>query len=439
MIAARHARLFRAVSLIGGADLIGRALLLATVAIATRALVPAQFGDYVVISAVPLVLAGIWDLGVSQVVTREIASGRVALRPAIRQAVLLRVKSAALWILAMVLAFVATGLLSDPLGLAVVAISLTISTHHILLASLRAKLEFRKASLALICGRAVTFFLALATLMLVEERLPFLILGYLCGEAATLLLAAVWVRAHWLASGPDPEERAKQAITLRQSAPLAVNSFLILAYNRLDVVVVAMFVSPSQLGWYGIASRTQDALTLIPAALSTALLPMISSSGSGTRAVREWIGEALLLGLVATVPVLLVVQLGAPQIVKLMFGGGEYMAAVTPMRILAVSMLFMVVAAPFLTALVATSHAPATTMVYGAAFGVAMVLMPFFASRWGATGAAIATLSRDPGAVLLSIGLGVRYGLAPAVPTGLAVHRTRVARILNGLDSTSGG
>jgi hypothetical protein len=65
-----------------------------------------------------------------------------------------------------------------------------------------------------------------------------------------------------------------------------------------------------------------------------------------------------------------------------------------------------------------------------------MVLMPFFASRWGATGAAIATLSRDPGAVLLSIGLGVRHGLAPAVSGGLVVHPTRVAKALGGFNRT---
>jgi len=414
MISIRRARLAGAFSVTGSGDLVGRLLLFATVIVAGRMLAPEEFGRYVVIWAAAVSVAGLWDLGLSPLVTREIASGRVGLVAALRRALALRLKTAWLWLLATALACAATGLLSGFFSLAVLATSLVIGFHLLLLAGLRAKLEFGPAAAALAGGRAVSFCVAVVAFTAADDSLPFLALGYFCGEVTTLLLAAAWLRPHWDAGGPAEEAGRDATITLRAAAPLAVNSFLILAYNRLDVVIAAVFLSPIQLGFYAIASRMQDALAVIPHAISTALLPIISATGAGPRFVRECLGEALVLGLVVALPALVLVQLTAPQIVAMVFSAGAYPAAATPMRILAVSLVFMVLAAPFLTGLFARDHAPATTIVYGAAFATALLLLPLFALRWGATGAAIATLCRDPVAVLLSIGLARRFGLTPA-------------------------
>lgn len=426
---ARRAQLAKALSVIGGADLSGRVLVFATAAIAARALTPGEFGKYVLCLATAVVAAGIWDIGLTQLIIREIASGRVGLRSAIRRASLLRLKSAWLWALALLVAFIATGMLTDRLSLAIVAISLTVTSHQLLLAGLRAKLEFRKYSAAVACGRAFTFLLAFAALFSSHGRLLVLVLGYLLGELVTLALTAIWLRAHWLASAPEPEARSREAITIRRSAPMAANAFLVLAYTRLDVVIVGTVVPSAQLGFYAIASRAQDALSFIPRTLSTALLPMMSSPHSRPRVVRALIREGLIIGLAVCAVALLAVEVATPQILTAVTGGGDYLQAVTPVRILAVSVLFMVVASPFLTAFIATNRAESTVIVYGAAFGVAMLLLPILAARWGATGAAIATLSRNPGAVLLSLGLAVRYGLlpkaeAPGEPDGRRLRLT---------------
>jgi O-antigen/teichoic acid export membrane protein len=71
------------------------------------------------------------------------------------------------------------------------------------------------------------------------------------GEVVTLALAKALTAHGTTGSIHD----AARLITLRRSSPFAANTVLALAYNRLDVVVVAALTSVSEYSKYAPASR----------------------------------------------------------------------------------------------------------------------------------------------------------------------------------------
>ena len=76
--------------------------------------------------------------------------------------------------------------------------------------------------------------------------------------------------------------------------------------------------------------------------------------------------------------------------------------------------------APFIAALAADGHGTDTTKIFATAFGVALSLHLLLDPRWGAVGGAVASLLRDPLALLVAFLLARRAGLLrkpePAVP-----------------------
>jgi len=398
----------RAALATGTGDVLGRLAGLVTMLLAARALAPAEFGTFVGLSAVAMFAAGVWDFGFSTLVTREVAAGRTSIGSAVRAALRARLQTLVLWLIA----FAAGGLILGTVGTFSIgalagfaAASCLAAASLIPLAVLRAGLRFHAASVAQAGGRWLTAGLAAAALWWfgAEHGLAMLAVAMATGEAATLFLATLFVWRGRL-SGRSLHTR-NTPLRLRAAIPFAANSLMGMAYNRLDVVLVALLTTASDFGKYAPATRVQDLLYMIPSTMGVVLLPIVSQILSRHGEVEEvgaLTARVIAVGLTITIPLAITLFLLTPRLVVLVLGA-EYAGAATPTRILLWSMPLAAVGAPILAVLIARGHAGDTTVAFAAAFVIAAGLHLSLDWWLGATGAAVASVSRDAVNVLVSL------------------------------------
>ena len=281
----RRSGLLRALMWTAAGDGAARVGMLAVTIVAARALDPGEFGLYLGFSAVVLLAASLWDLGVGTVLTREVAAGRVAPAKMLPRLVSLRARTFPLWLLTFAMGtFILTRNQAADAEtiLAFAGVSLVFGTHSLALATLRGLFQFRAASLAMAGGRWLSAILSALVLWVAPEPGVFVWMAaaFLAGEAFTLVLAAA---ALIRAVGSDMRVESgvvppADVLTLRNAAPFAANGILAMVYNRLDIVIVAAFASSAAIEGYAPASRIQDVLYVIPGTIGAVVLPLMSRS-----------------------------------------------------------------------------------------------------------------------------------------------------------------
>jgi O-antigen/teichoic acid export membrane protein len=105
-----------------------------------------------------------------------------------------------------------------------------------------------------------------------------------------------------------------------------------------------------------------------------------------------------------------VVAVFAPAILRIALGEG-YVGAAGLVRILIWSVVLSALTAPLVAGLAGIGRAPDATKVFATAFVTVMIAHVSLDWWWGATGAAIATLSREPVVLGVALLLSMRAGL----------------------------
>jgi O-antigen/teichoic acid export membrane protein len=416
-----------------GGDSASKAAVLLLNLLAARQLVPTQFGLYVGILATSLLGSAFWDTGVSTLVSVEVAKKSAPVVQALGRALALRLRTLPVWgvVLALGYSILARSQPVDAAVLIVFSLASVLSSIQVpVLAALRARLGFRDATFASAAGRWTTTGLVAVAFLAAGAREPLFILAlaHAAGEAVTMGLGFVLLRpwaAYSRAGDWDPSR-----ITVRRALPYASNSVLNVAYNRLDVVLVAALTSTSQFAAYAPASRIQDALYLLPGSLSVVAVPILARYAAGhdvARNVSALVRKLWIVGVALALPTSLILFVLMPQVISLLLGSG-YAGSATPTRILMWSMLLAVIGAPLLGALIALDRGVDTTRAFAAAFIVSIVLHCTLDWWLGAFGAAIASLSRDGANVVVAafytrralqrLGAG-GPGMPPAQTSGL--------------------
>jgi lipopolysaccharide exporter len=388
-----------ALSRTGGGDLASKAAVLATTVVVARLLDPATFAVYAGLLAVTILAGSFWDAGISTVVITAIA-GHGPTRAILRRVLVARLITLPIWLVVLALGFLLFGTrtqIGPGTVLAVSIASVAAATSIPLQAILRAHLQFGRPAVAAAAGRWLTAAMTVGLLIAgpAKDLLPVVFLAQAAGEVTTLVIAAVFVsrtgegdtRGPW-----DPRE-----VSLRRSFPYAANSVLAVAYNRLDIVLVATLTTTAQLAAYSPASRLQDALYLIPTALASIALPYLSrtlAGPGGVEASRALVRQLWKIGLLLTVPAAAILILWMPAVIGMLLGS-DYEGSVPAARILSLSMIAAVVGGPILGLLIAAGRGGATTKAFAAAFGASVVLNLTLDWWLGSIGAAIASVGRD--------------------------------------------
>jgi O-antigen/teichoic acid export membrane protein len=243
--------------------------------------------------------------------------------------------------------------------------------------------------------------------------LPVLV-AYSTGLAVSGLVGAAWTRRRILGTLPPGESQPMRPM-LRAALPFWLNSMAIQGRN-LDVLLVGLAASPSAAGVYAAPSRLSGPLGLLPSALSQLLLPAAARDSPGSRR-QTWLAVLAMTGCVTVL--FSGLALIAGDVLPRLLGPG-FGAAVLPLRILLIGLIFFGVTASLVSVLQGRGDEWYVASVNLAVVACCLPAVAVAAAIGGAPGAAIAmTVSYAAQAGLL----GWRLRPArPALPTMIRTH-----------------
>jgi|GEM_PF-3070819 len=386
----------KALGVNGFGDLGSKIAVLLTTIAAANLVDPDRFAAYVGLLAVSLIAAAIWDAGISTLVSVQGARGAPFDR-AIRRVARARILTLPVALAALAVGFVVFGRIAatEP-GLVVLVIgtSFLAGTSLPLQAFLRSRLAFGRATGAVVLGRWLTAGMTVGLVLVRPDvRLAGLFAAQAIGEFATLIVSIVAVAR--MPAHQDPGWDAS-SIRLRLALPFATNTILSIAYSRLDIVLVAVLTTEAQVAAYAPASRLQDAGYLIPTAVAVVALPQLSRmlAQRELEAAAAFVRMLWRYALVVAIPVTVLLIWGMPWIIPTLLSA-RYASAVPAAQILVPSMVIASIGSAILALLIAAGRGWATTRAFIVAFVVSGFLHVLLDPRFGAVGAAVASLMRD--------------------------------------------
>lgn len=363
---------------------------------------PANFGLWNYATAFAALFGALAGLGLDGVVVRELVRDAHRADELVGTTLVLRLVAGLFAAAAcvVVLAWLRPG---QPLALALVALNAAV---FVLQGSqaidfyFQARMRTRPAVLAINAAFVLT---TAGRIVLLLADAPLLWFGVsLVAEAA---LAAVSLMLAYRLDGMSPLRwRFRTAVAQRllaESWPLLLSGLAVMAYMRLDQVMLSSMAGDVEVGQFSAALRISEVWYFIPGAIVTAAFPAMMDKRARDhkeyeRFVQQLYDAMAWLGVVAAV----LVSLGAPWLVKHLYGAQyQQAAAVLTVQIwagVAVSMSF--VHGKWLLA--------EGLQRYGLVYTVAAALINvclnlLLIPRYGAVGSAWATLAAQTGPLLI--------------------------------------
>ena len=179
---------------------------------------------------------------------------------------------------------------------------------------------------------------------------------------------------------------------LKESFPLAFTSVIWIIYFRIDVVMLSMMKGDAAVGLYSAAYNLSEPLSLIPVALVISLFPIMSASFKGS---REKLLKVYRLGLKYILIIMLPLTVGTTFIadrVILLIYEPEFASSAVALQILVWAVLFGSINYILLNLLVAIDRQILNVWTMGAGAVTNVVLNLILIPIMGFTGAAITTV-----------------------------------------------
>lgn len=412
-------------------QLVGRALAVLFVLVATRALRPSEFGAYATVSAMVLVATAAADLGTTAAITREVSASKS------RSASLLEVAvpgSIFLGAVAMV-AMVAIARVSD-FGEEVLQGSLVAAPAVLLdtpLTSLLAALDGHglialraRASLARVMivavGGALVLLLGLGSTAALA-MLP-------VGSLAAWLIGLQTARQHAVWMGQLRVDARAFSALLRRAAAFATLGLLNVVILRYDIVLLSRLSGASAAGKYDVALRALEGLSFIGIAVAAPSLYLLSrrlATGDLAGAQRAY-DETQRFAWVSGSAIAVFLVFLRSEIVEALSGAG-YEAASTLLAILAVQLPLAFLAAVQGSLVLAGVPARSAIVTFLGVTAAAVCVDTVAIARWDEIGAAYAMIPIQTfvvlaAAILVRRTVGIRTHLPPwrvVLATGGAV------------------
>jgi len=313
------------------------------VAVSTRYLGPADFGQLTVAIVLVSVFGFLTDAGLYTVAARELAK-----RPDEERRILANVftmglfMSAAATVAAFVATFVAYGGSADHairVGVAILAVQMLASPMGGT-ASAYLIAHQRAVPTALAATASSVIFVGLL-LLTIEFDLGFSGLAgcFAVSGLVTLLLPALTLRRVHLRLQYDPPLwREMLGWALPQAGVLVLTAI----YFRLDTFLLSFMSSDGEVGRYGVAYRVLEVLMIAPIYLMSTLFPEIARQQAHSPRLNEIVQSAFSSVALAAGPIVIIFAVFAKEIV-VVAGGPGYLAAAPVLQLLvaAVALLFV--------------------------------------------------------------------------------------------------
>ena len=306
---------------------------LASVAITTRYLGPARYGQIALAFSLCGLVGVMADAGLTTIAVRELARTPDRAPAVLGSALLLRAwLTAAAVAVAIALALVLPYPRDVRLAVVVACVPLALGlAGSAFVAVLQAELQGWRAARADVAGRAT----AVAAVALVAVLdLGFLPVVGAAGIGAAVSLGVTVRAVRPLLPGRPAPDRALARSLLGAALPLGLVLAVNEAYVRADAVIISLSRPYAELGHYGLAWRVAELTATAPAALLAALFPVLARYvAAGDARLREALQAAADALVLAGVALAVGGALVAPEIVVAL-GGEAFRAAAAPLRIL---------------------------------------------------------------------------------------------------------
>jgi O-antigen/teichoic acid export membrane protein len=187
----------------------------------------------------------------------------------------------------------------------------------------------------------------------------------------------------------------------RESWELGGVIFIWLIALRIDQLFLYWLRDPAELGNYSVAVKVTEALNLIPESIMVTVFPLLASTELSAPKRFERIYRLTLRYLIVIVlPLAFLLTLEGDAIISLLFGDA-YLAGRSALTLLAWWMFFSYTGAVYANLMIVRGQyrliALLSTVALAVNIGKTLLLIP----RWGATGAAVATLASSITSFLL--------------------------------------
>jgi O-antigen/teichoic acid export membrane protein len=362
----------------------------AVVPLMTRHLGVADFGRFVTASSVVMIVAGVTEFGLSGIGTREYALASPSERRALLANLLglrtvLTLAGLAVAALLMALAgypqVVVLGMLVSGVGLMLLNVQQTYSI------ALTAQLDWGVFSVFELINSAVV---AAGTVLLVligAQLLPFFFVSVV-SSAAALLAAVVYLRGR--VSFLPLFELAKWGRLVRDTLPYAAAATVGILYPRVGLIVVSLFSSAAQTGYYSTAFKVVEVIGGTSGLIASSAFPVFARAGRDDHErLRYAVGKVGDTALIVGAYVTLSLVVAAPFVIKVI-GGKDFAPAVPVLRLQAIALLGGFLAATWSYTLLSLRMHGALLRVTIAALVIAIALSVALVPGLGAEGASIA-------------------------------------------------
>ena len=307
-----------------------------------RSLGPAGRGELASILLWPSILAAVGSLGVSEAVTYETATGSSPVRAVAGSGLAVAaIQSLALIVIGVVIAPVVVHGVRETeivratyLFLSFIPLNLLTLYAIGILNGLQQFLVYhalRFMVIALMTGGVVV--LAINQALTVRAA----IVAYLIANAATAVAALLVLHRHGALSLAYRRETARRLLGFGIRSHTTNVAFLL--NERLDQLVISIFLAPAKLGLYVIAVTLTAATSIIGTATGMAVLPVVAALKDPAERIAtatRYIGWVLLGAACVTVPMVIF----TPLLIRVLFGEA-FLGAAPVARVLLVAAVFL--------------------------------------------------------------------------------------------------
>lgn len=350
-----------------------------------------QTGEYFTATSFMLIFSVLSDLGLQQVLIREVAKTPERARELCRTVIGIKIPFT---VLAVALCLGASYLLGYGTNLrsliALATLVLVLDTTHLTFyAILRGFQQLRFESIGIFVYEILIVSLGLAVLF-VHPSLTLLFLVLMSGSVFHVIYSAAMVARHLGAGALVPAFDPKLAKKiLRIAFPFFIAAIFMKVYSYIDTIFLSVFVGTVAVGIYSVAYKFTYSLQFVPMAFVAALYPGMSELAVKDRVqLARLFHDAMWYMCLLAVPMVFGLWSIAPEAIAI--AGGDYGASAPVLQVLIFALLPIFLDFPIGSLLNATDRQKTKTAIMGVTMVINAVLNALLIPHYGVMGAAIA-------------------------------------------------
>jgi O-antigen/teichoic acid export membrane protein len=351
-------------------------------------------GKYFLAISLPTMFSIFVDLGLANVLVREVAKYPDKARVFLGNVLGLKMILAVLTIIAtLVTAHILDYQSETKLMISIAcAVMVLDSIHLVLYAVMRGFQNLRYEAIGVISGQALII-ISGSFFMLAGFPLYFLVVALLCGSAWNVIWSCFALMSKF---GIWPSFLLnKQIIKFfwGVTIPFALAGIFSRVYSYIDSIMLSKFISESIVGIYGVAYKIAFSFQFIPMAFAAALYPAMSENYVKNREkLSHLLTIATVYLLLVAVPLAVGLAIVARPLILLIYGE-DFAGSVLPLQILMFSLVFAFLYWPAGSLLNAADRQAKNTLSMGITMVLNIVLNAILIPRFGPVGAAVAALA----------------------------------------------